>query len=31
VEHFPVFGGVVGSVLIAPGLVGAAEEGDFFR
>ena len=29
VEHFAVVSGVVGSVLSSPGLVGAAEEGDF--
>ena len=29
-EHFAIFGGVVGSVLGSPGLVGAAEEGDLF-
>ena len=30
VEHFAVVRGVVCSVLGSPGLVGAAEEGDFF-
>ena len=30
VEHFAIFGGVVGSVLGSPGLVGAAEECDLF-
>ena len=29
VEHFAVVSGVVGSVLCSPGLVGAAEKGDF--
>ena len=29
VEHFAVVSGVVGPVLSSPGLVGAAEEGDF--
>ena len=28
-EHFTVFSGVVRSILGSPGLVGAAEEGDF--
>ena len=31
VEHFSVVCGVVGSILIMPGLVGSAEEGYLFR
>ena len=30
VEHFAVDSGVVRSILGSPGLIGAAEEGDFF-